>query len=336
MSAAAAAALWLAVSNRAGARFDWAAFGASMSNAHWGWAAISLVPIVATFQARALRWRVFMGPLGDRCSTGALFRANVIGFAAIALLGRPGELIRPYLVATKARVPAASQFAICVLERVVDLLIAFALFGFALKRTRSLPVHPGPELQWALAAGGQLAMWGSLALLAVFLCFRPCSNWLRRGLRASARFLPAAPLAKADGWIAGFAQGAEATRSPGAILRVAAYSAGVWASIAAFYWCLVRALDATAGLSSMDVLVLTGLVSFGAAVQIPGIGGGVQVAAIAVLTQLFGVRLEAATSFAALIWALSTASLIPAGLALTAQEGIGWRRLRAAASQAAG
>jgi glycosyltransferase 2 family protein len=48
----------------------------------------------------------------------------------------------------------------------------------------------------------------------------------------------------------------------------------------------------------VDVLIFVGLVSFGAAVQIPGIGGGLQVVAVVVLTELFRVRLEPATSFA--------------------------------------
>ena len=43
-----------------------------------------------------------------------------------------------------------------------------------------------------------------------------------------------------------------------------------------------------------------GFVSFGGVVQIPGVGGGTQVVAVLVLTELFGVRLELATSFALL------------------------------------
>ena len=41
-----------------------------------------------------------------------------------------------------------------------------------------------------------------------------------------------------------------------------------------------------------------GFVSFGSIVQIPGIGGGMQVVSVLVLTELFGVRLELATAFA--------------------------------------
>jgi hypothetical protein len=71
-----------------------------------------------------------------------------------------------------------------------------------------------------------------------------------------------------------------------------------------------------------------GFVSFGAAVQIPGIGGGLQVVAVVVLTELFRVRLEPATSFAILIWILSFVVIVPVGLMLTLKEGLDWRSLR--------
>jgi hypothetical protein len=71
-----------------------------------------------------------------------------------------------------------------------------------------------------------------------------------------------------------------------------------------------------------------GFISFGAAVQIPGIGGGLQVVAVVVLTELFRVRLEPATSFAMLIWVLSFVVVVPAGLMLTVKEGLDWRSLR--------
>ena len=57
-----------------------------------------------------------------------------------------------------------------------------------------------------------------------------------------------------------------------------------------------------------------GFVSFGSVVQIPGIGGGMQVVAVLVLTELFGVRLELATSFADPDWILTFVAIVPVGL----------------------
>jgi uncharacterized membrane protein YbhN (UPF0104 family) len=78
----------------------------------------------------------------------------------------------------------------------------------------------------------------------------------------------------------------------------------------------------------VDVLILTGFVSFGAVVQIPGVGGGIQVAAVLVLTELFRVRLELATAFAILIWILTFVAIVPFGLLLALKEGLDWRSLK--------
>jgi ABC-type sulfate transport system permease component len=71
-----------------------------------------------------------------------------------------------------------------------------------------------------------------------------------------------------------------------------------------------------------------GFVSFGAIVQIPGIGGGTQVVSVLVLTELFGTGLEVATSFSLFIWVVTFVVIVPVGLLLSVREGLNWRRLR--------
>jgi len=71
-----------------------------------------------------------------------------------------------------------------------------------------------------------------------------------------------------------------------------------------------------------------GFVCFGAIVQIPGIGGGMQVVAVLVLTELFDVRLEVATAFAMFIWLLTFVAVVPFGLILALKEGLDWQSLR--------
>jgi len=71
-----------------------------------------------------------------------------------------------------------------------------------------------------------------------------------------------------------------------------------------------------------------GFTSFGAVVQIPGIGGGVQVVSVLVLTQLFGVPIETATAMAALIWIITFVVIVPFGIGLSLYEGVSWRKIR--------
>ena len=118
---------------------------ARFAHVHWRWLALSLVPIFGTYYGRALRWAVFLKPLKPHPSMRNLLSATVIGFTAITLFGRPGEFVRPYLIARKEKVPVTSQFAAWVLERIFDLLMALLLFAFALTRVQSSGPARGAE-----------------------------------------------------------------------------------------------------------------------------------------------------------------------------------------------
>jgi glycosyltransferase 2 family protein len=52
------------------------------------------------------------------------------------------------------------------------------------------------------------------------------------------------------------------------------------------------------------------------------------VVAILVLTELYGVRVELATTFALLLWILTFVAIVPVGLVLALKEGLDWHSLR--------
>ena len=62
-----------------------------------------------------------MRPFAPHARFLKVLSATVIGFTGIVLLGRPGELIRPYLIAVRERTSFSSQMAIWLLERIWDL-----------------------------------------------------------------------------------------------------------------------------------------------------------------------------------------------------------------------
>jgi glycosyltransferase 2 family protein len=323
-----ALAVWLLYWFVARRGFDWKLAAASLVHLRWGWLAVSLVPIFGTYYNRALRWAVFLKPLKPRPSIRNLLSATIIGFTAITLFGRPGEFVRPYLIAVKERVPVPSQLAAWVLERIFDLLMALLVFAFALTRVHSSGVEVGARLAWVMNMGGQIVGVACVILLGILLSLRHFAEPARRRLLAAFHFLPESQFHRMERLIGAFVQGVESTRSDGALILVFLYSAVEWLLIAACYWSLARAFSGTLTLSLVDVLIFMGFVSFGAAIQIPGIGGGMQVVSVLVLTELFGVRLELATAFAFFIWILTFVAIVPIGLLLALKEGLDWHALR--------
>src|ERR1700677_970432 len=93
---------------------------------------------------RAVRWKIFLQPVRKQASIWRLLSPTVIGFTGLALLGRPGELIRPYLIARRENLPFASQVAVWAVERIFDvgaftILLVGAIFLAA--GPRSLPFY---------------------------------------------------------------------------------------------------------------------------------------------------------------------------------------------------
>jgi glycosyltransferase 2 family protein len=323
-----AALAWYLHAQLAERGFDWGMIGSSISHLHWEWLLLSFIPIFGTYYGRALRWAVFLRPLKQHPSVANLFSATIIGYTAIALFGRPGEFVRPYLIAVKERVPVSSQLAAWVLERIFDLLMALLVFAFALSRVDRSAVQLGPNLTWVLEVGGRIVTVACLLLLVLLLSFRHFAQPIKRRLTAALSFLPDAQHRKAESLMEAFVQGVESTRSDGALLLVFLYSVIEWILIAACYWCLARSFQGIIVFSLVDVLIFMGFVSFGAIVQIPGIGGGMQVVAVVVLTELFDLRLEVATAFAVIVWLITFVVVVPFGLILALKEGLDWQSLR--------
>jgi glycosyltransferase 2 family protein len=308
--------------------FDWRLAGRSFEQLQWSWLLLSVVPIGATYGVRALRWAVFLKPVKERPSLRGLLSATVIGFAAISLFGRPGEFVRPCLIAMKERVPTTSQLATWLLERIFDLLMALLVFAFALSRIRVSDVQMGPGLTWILATGGRIVALLCTAVLVTLALFRHFSEPVRRKLLAALHWVPARQFHRIDELMDAFVRGIGSTQSDTALAEIILYSILEWTLVAGCYWCVAQSYSGLFHMSFMDVLIFMGFVSFGAAVQLPGIGGGVQVVSVVVLTELFNVRLEVATSFALLIWVLTFVAVIPFGLVLALKEGLDWHSLR--------
>ncbi len=310
-----------------GQSFDWRVFGQTFRAMDPLWLGGSVLFALSTYWGRALRWKVLIEKQKPHASIRRLFIATAIGFTAIVIFGRPGEMIRPYLIAKKENLPFSSQVGAWFLERLYDLLMALLIFSIALVQVKSATVQVGEALAWVLRIGGHAA--GALAtvcivLLAVFGLF---SQFAENRLRQAASALPERIQARVQGMVTSFVQGVQSTSSGKAVLQVIGYSILEWLLIVGCYYCLFLSVPQTAGFSLLDVSIFVGFVAFGSIVQIPGVGGGPQIVSVVILTQLFRVPMEVASGVAILLWAVTFAVIVPFGLLLAVHEGIRITRL---------
>jgi len=309
-------------------RFQWDLFLNTFRGLDLRWIVGAALFALATYLGRALRWRILIRPQKARPSLWNLFTATSIGFTAIVLFGRPGEMVRPYLIALKERLSFSSQMAAWLLERIYDLMMALFIFGFALSHVRGTGVKVGEGLQWVLQMGGYAAGFVALVCVIVFVALRQFGEKSESRILDGAAFLPD----KYHGWLVkvvrAFRQGVESTKDWAAVVKVFGYSVLEWILIVACYICVFQASPETAGLQPLEVLIFVGFVSFGAVIQIPGIGGGMQVVAVVILTELFGMPLEVSTGIAVVLWAITFVVIVPIGLLLAFHDGLNWSKLR--------
>ncbi len=311
-----------------GSGFRWQIFASVFQGLAWPWVVVSALLILGTYFGRALRWAVMLRPVKASPSLWNLFFATAVGFTAVVLLGRVGEFVRPYLISVKERVSLSSQVAAWSLERIYDLLAVLMVFGIAVSQVDPSRGMLGPGLRWALQAGGYLVGALSAVCLVVLVLMRQFSDRMRQRLLDALGFLPAQYLERAEAVISAFMEGLASTRQASAVGWVVLYTFLEWMLIAGGYWCLFRATPWTAGFGLGDVVVFMGFVSLGSLVQIPGIGGGVQVVSAVVLREIFLVPLEPAVAMAVLIWTLTFVVVVPFGLLLAIREGISLATLR--------
>jgi hypothetical protein len=237
-------------------------------------------------------------------------------------------MVRPYLIAVKERLSFSSQVAAWLLERIYDLLMALLIFGIALSRVQASGVQVGPRIGWVLEVGGYAVGVVAAICLAVLVALRLFTETMRRRLMDGLGFLPEPYLTRVEGFVSAFTQGVKSCHNQWDVMQILLWSVLEWVVIVGCYWCIFQASPDTAQFRIMDVLIFVGFVSFGAVVQIPGIGGGMQLVSVVVLTELFQFSLEVSSGLAVVLWVITFVVVVPFGLALAFHDGIQWRRLR--------
>ena len=304
--------------------FDWARFWQTRPR-HWFHIAHGVALIYLAYVVRAIRWKIFLKPVRPEASSLSLVAPTIIGFTGLALLGRPGELIRPYLVARRHDLTFSSQMGVWAVERIFDLgaftALLVAIIFFA-KGPRELPFYHAFQKGGVLLA--MLVVGLVVGMMAVHSKGEGIAHWVER------RFahLSANLGHKIATRVREFHSGLDTIHGPGSLIALIGLSVVMWFMIIMAYQDVahsygVEALD----IQRSQVLVLMGASMIGSMVQLPGVGGGSQLATIATLEKVFDVPKELAASCGIMLWLVTFVAVVPVGLLLAHRERISLRKL---------
>lgn len=317
--------------------FDWGVFLVETQRAD-PWKLLLAVGLVySVYFLRALRWKIFLRPVAE-ASLASLTPPQFIGFTGLALLGRPGELIRPYLIARKQGLSFASQIAVWMVERIFDMgavavLLAVVLFSGGLAALPYFEQNPA-TLDGVRNAGYILIAGVAGVALAAFVVRRKGSavaDWIAQRLRGPLPHLSHRIAAR----VRAFGEGLNTIHDLFSFAQIAAISLLEWGLIAVAYVQVTHAYRELAGITVAHVVLLMVASMAGSMLQLPAVGGGSQLATIKVLEGVFGVRPELAVSCGVMLWLVGFMAVIPAGLLLARLEHVSLRQLEAAAESQA-
>ncbi len=304
--------------------FDWRVFLEQTRHAN-PWrvaAAVGIVYLVVLL--RALRWKIFLRPV-RRTSALALAPAMFIGFTGVAILGRPGELIRPYLVARREQLPFSSQVAVWLVERVFDTGAFTVLVTLNIFFAPSLRALPHSD---RFPAIGAVLLGVALGLAAVaFLIWRNSAGVAAWAERVLSRLSPHAGKSVAQK-VRAFGDGMHTIHDAASFGQLVVVSLAIWLLIAVAFREVTHAYpEPLRHMTVPHLLLLMGFSIVGSTVQLPAVGGGSQLATVAALHYIFSVPSELAVSCGILLWLVTFVSVTPAGLFLAHREHVSLRKL---------
>jgi len=163
-----------------GRNLDWQEVSSSLRKANGWYLALAAFVICIGYLLRAIRWQVLLEPITPS-SLKELFATTTVGFAAIFLIGRAGEIVRPmWLPMRDPRVRPSAALVTLGLERIFD-LAALACFFAVNLLWFTPPVGREDEFD-------KVTIVGILMLVAVFVGFAVLIVYQRKSPKVIAWF----------------------------------------------------------------------------------------------------------------------------------------------------
>ena len=305
--------------------FDFGVFRAQLAQADWRKIGIATGCIYLGYVFRSVRWALLLRN-NKKVPPFSLLGTQVIGFTAVALIGRVADPVRPYLVARKTGLPVSNQIAVYIVERMFDLGSMALIFSTVLLTAHE--VLPHPELLLKVAKGGLLATVALAAFtIGVRLSGGAVAAFMERGLGLFSTGLGQSVGHK----IRTFRAGLDTLRSFSDFAAAAALSLGMWGLITLAYLETTQAFVASPQLASMTlarclVLMASSMVASG--FQLPILGWFTQIGLVAAaMSAFFGVDAEPATACAATLLLVTFLSIVPVGLIWAQFEHVSLRKV---------
>ncbi|HSS22452.1 MAG TPA: lysylphosphatidylglycerol synthase transmembrane domain-containing protein [Pyrinomonadaceae bacterium] len=314
-----------------GRKLDWLEVRHAVSRANPYLLALGVLAISLAYVFRAARWGALLAPL-CHASLRNLWVATTVGFGAVFLFGRAGEVVRPVVLPMRdPKVRPSASFVTIMIERIYDSIAVVLLFAINLLWFRP-PATASVEFGRVRLAGIILLL---IALAGVFglTQFRKKSRgaigWVRKTLEGK-RFVPARVSHAILGILEQLAMALRVLVDARELAVTVGWSAMVWITIAIANMLVFRAFGLPFGITQTVFVLGWSLV--GSLVPTPGGAAGAFHAATAAGLILLGVPRDTAAAIAIVLHVVDFGPALIFGLYYVIRGDINLSRLRARTS----
>lgn len=315
---------------------DWVRIASDLRAADWRLVAAGICLVLSTYLVRALRWRTFLRPLAP-AGLREIFAATTVGFSAVFLIGRVGELVRPaFLSLRESRVRATASFITIAVERICDMTAIAVMFAVALLFVRTSGEEIGARFMLMRSAG--------LVMLACTIAGIVCLALLRRRAPLiigwlETRFNDNATITARIGRVLAslcqqLADALGVFTNLRALLATLGWTALLWAIITVVHLLVLRAFGLHLGVA--ETIFIMGCSIVGSLVPTPGGAAGTYHAATAGGLALLGVAEEQAVAAAFILHLVVWSPALPFGLYYFLRSGVKVEHLREVAAESKG
>lgn len=280
-----------------GRNLDWSEVGQRVGSANPYLLIIAVVIISLAYVVRAFRWGALLKPL-VATRLPDLFAATAIGFSAVFLIGRAGEVVRPVVLPMRdPHVRPSAALVTIVVERIYDMMAVALMFAISLIWFQPVAT---PDIPFARVRLVGFGMFAATVLGVIFLAwYRTRSAWLIEILErrlARWRFVPERVSKLVLRILEQLSQALRVLVNARELAETIGWTALLWFGVALANLLVMRAFGLQVGVP--ETLFVLGWSLVGSLVPTPGGAAGAFHAATAAGFLFLGVEKELAAAVA--------------------------------------
>jgi uncharacterized protein (TIRG00374 family) len=316
-------------------KLNWLEVWTEVRQANWGQLGLALALLVGTYFVRILRWRELLEPMA-RPPLSALFRATMIGFTALFLVGRAAEMIvRPAALSVREKVHPSASYATVMIERVFDMVMVVVFFAVNLIFFEyvSRDADATRLFGWIKITGGFLLIVAAAGIYGLSAFRRGRARALTY-LEDRLQWLPRRAHAAAMSLLQHISEGLAVLHDARSLTITVSYTVLLWLMVAVAHLLVVRAFGIPyAEVPFTGAVFVMGLSMLGSVVPTPGGATGPFHTATAAALAFLGVEHNKAGSIAIILHLVIFTPATVFGMYYLAREGLSIARLQRIAEE---